>query len=71
MYPNNIFVYKNGAIRMDDTNFGDHTRFVYEIQKDNDFICCTAYEHPSVNSRFRQIELRRYKLPNLNVWMEE
>lgn len=56
---------------MDDTNFGDHARFLYEIQKNNDLICCTTYEHPSVDSRFRQIQLIRYKLPNLNVWIEE
>jgi len=72
MSPNNLFIYKNGAIRQDYRQFKDTDKYIYELQKDNKFYTYINYEHPSLQSEFRQICFVRYSLPNgLNIWIEE
>lgn len=71
MYPNNIFVYKNGAIRQENKAFRDDQEMFCELEIRHNLP--VIGDKPEINlccSRNQKI-FYRYTLPNLNIWIEE
>jgi len=72
MYPNNIFIYKSGAIRQESKIYPEDWRSVREVEQ----VASPELYFDEINDaclypRQLQRHFYRYKLPNLNVWIEE